>query len=237
MFKTLLCIFILLHIIGDFYCQTDGISKRKHVQYRYVILHSLLYAAVFIAGSIAARSPLVVPTAAILSVLHYAVDSLKYLYVKYVNSPRKLSEPALYLIDQSLHLSLIVIAAAFIADKYYAVFPAAAGGTAVLRWACILLTVCKPANITIKQMLIKYRPALTDDDGSNNAGAFIGSLERIIITLLMSVGQYSAIGLVLTAKSVARYDKISKDQTFSEYYLLGTLLSTLFAIVVFLLVQ
>lgn len=43
----------------------------------------------------------------------------------------------------------------------------------------------------------------------------------------MGVGQYAAIGFVLAAKSVARYDRISKDQVFAEYYLLGTLLSTL----------
>ncbi|MPN60962.1 hypothetical protein SDC9_208695 [bioreactor metagenome] len=82
-------------------------------------------------------------------------------------------------------------------------------------------------------MLLNYKPDLTNDDTSNNAGAFIGSLERLIIVLLLSVNQYSAIGLVLTAKSVARYDKISKDQIFSEYYLLGTLLSTLYVIVAF----
>ena len=42
--------------------------------------------------------------------------------------------------------------------------------------------------------------------------------------------QISAVGLVLTAKSIARYDRISKDQEFAEYYLLGTLLSTICAV-------
>jgi hypothetical protein len=40
------------------------------------------------------------------------------------------------------------------------------------------------------------------------------------------MNQYAAMGLVLTAKSIARYDKITKDEKFAEYYLLGTLLST-----------
>ena len=53
-------------------------------------------------------------------------------------------------------------------------------------------------------------------------------------------GQYSAVGLVLTAKSIARksiarYDRISKDQSFAEYYLLGTLLSTICSAAVTLL--
>ena len=61
-------------------------------------------------------------------------------------------------------------------------------------------------------------------------GDFIGTLERIIMVVLMSINQHSAVGLVLTAKSIARYDKISKDQEFAEHYLLGTLLSTLWAV-------
>ena len=57
-------------------------------------------------------------------------------------------------------------------------------------------------------------------------GRRIGSVERLIMLMFIALDQYSAMGLVLTAKSIARYDKISKDQTFAEYYLLGTLLST-----------
>jgi hypothetical protein len=61
-------------------------------------------------------------------------------------------------------------------------------------------------------------------------------LERLIIVIFLSINQYSAIGLVLTAKSIARYDRISKDQAFAEYYLLGTLLSSIMVIVTYLLV-
>ena len=63
----------------------------------------------------------------------------------------------------------------------------------------------------------------------NTAVRFIGTIERIII--FISIGQYSAIGLVLTAKSIARYDRISKEKDFAEYYLLGTLISTVSVIV------
>ena len=58
-------------------------------------------------------------------------------------------------------------------------------------------------------------------------GRYIGTVERLVMVLLLSVQQYAAIGLVLTAKSIARYDKISKEKEFAEYYLLGTLISTL----------
>lgn len=51
--------------------------------------------------------------------------------------------------------------------------------------------------------------------------------------LLLGIGQYTAIALVLTAKSIARYDML-KDKQFAEYYLLGTLLSTLIVLSAFL---
>lgn len=54
--------------------------------------------------------------------------------------------------------------------------------------------------------------------------------------ILLSIGQYSAIGLVLTAKSIARYNKITENQEFAEYYLLGTLLSTVIVIGIFLII-
>ncbi|MCC9939665.1 DUF3307 domain-containing protein, partial [Streptococcus agalactiae] len=57
------------------------------------------------------------------------------------------------------------------------------------------------------------------------AGAMIGNLERLIMAILLISGQYAAIGLVFTAKSIARYDKISKSQVFAEYYLIGSLFS------------
>lgn len=63
---------------------------------------------------------------------------------------------------------------------------------------------------------------VTMSNDEKKAGGFIGFLESFIIVIFLSINQYFAIGLILTAKSIARYDKISKDQTFVEYYMLGT---------------
>ena len=48
-------------------------------------------------------------------------------------------------------------------------------------------------------------------------GSYIGLFERIIIVIFIYLQAYSAIGFVITAKSVARYDNIAKDQQFAEY--------------------
>jgi hypothetical protein len=60
-------------------------------------------------------------------------------------------------------------------------------------------------------------------------GSWIGVLEREIILILGLLGQYGAIGFVLTAKSLARYKQLEK-KAFAEKYLVGTLLSALIAI-------
>lgn len=59
------------------------------------------------------------------------------------------------------------------------------------------------------------------------AGAMIGNLERIVIGICMIMGQFASIGLVFTAKSIARYNKISEKPAFAEYYLIGSLFSIL----------
>ena len=55
------------------------------------------------------------------------------------------------------------------------------------------------------------------------AGAAVGILERLIMGIFVLMGQFAAIGLIFTAKSVARYNKISENQSFAEYYLIGSL--------------
>lgn len=47
----------------------------------------------------------------------------------------------------------------------------------------------------------------------------------------LMIKQYSSVDLMLTAKSTARYNKISKNQEFAEYYLLGTLLITICVVI------
>lgn len=81
----------------------------------------------------------------------------------------------------------------------------------------------------IKILFQKYAPEESNDSRNTieGAGTMIGNLERLLIAILMSYSQFEAIGLVFTAKSVARFGKISKNPTFAEYYLIGSLFSML----------
>lgn len=66
------------------------------------------------------------------------------------------------------------------------------------------------------------------DEGEYNTGRLIGMLERIFVFLFVLLGQYTAIGFILAAKGVARFQDF-KSRTFAEYVLIGTLLSSLLA--------
>jgi hypothetical protein len=60
-------------------------------------------------------------------------------------------------------------------------------------------------------------------------GRTIGALERAIALTLVLLGQYGALGLIVAAKSVARF-KALEDREFAEYFLIGTLASLLLAL-------
>jgi hypothetical protein len=76
------------------------------------------------------------------------------------------------------------------------------------------------------------------DDSLENAGTFIGILERLFVFTFVVIGKWEAIGFLLAAKSIFRFGdlKESKDRKLTEYILIGTLLSFGIAIAVGLLV-
>jgi len=59
-------------------------------------------------------------------------------------------------------------------------------------------------------------------------GRVIGTLERIAVYVLVLHGQYEALGLVLAAKGLARFQNLD-DRDFAEYFLIGTFLSVVLA--------
>jgi hypothetical protein len=60
-------------------------------------------------------------------------------------------------------------------------------------------------------------------------GRTVGYLERLLVYVLVLNGQWAALGLVVAAKSIARFPEL-KNQDFSDYYLIGTLTSLLVAV-------
>lgn len=248
MFRSIFTAYLLMHLLGDFIFQPSKLSREKENRYRFVVLHALIYSLPFLASLFFFALPGAWrPHIILLCVLHLIVDTMKYRVQKSRREKRENNMPegpALYLIDQTVHFAILAVMA-LNAPKTGAspeapwvnnlLFAADWDGRMFLAWACIVVAVWKPANITVKQVIGPYKP---DEPGGakKNAGALIGTLERLIMALFLGMGQYAAIGLVLTAKTVARFDML-KDKQFSEYYLLGTLLSTLLVLVTYLVVM
>jgi hypothetical protein len=63
-----------------------------------------------------------------------------------------------------------------------------------------------------------------------NAGLYIGWLERFLALTAIFLQSPGTVGLILTAKSIARYPELKSPGRFVEYFLIGTLLSLSIAI-------
>ena len=254
MFKEYFIILLLSHILGDYYFQTDKMAKKKEKSFKWLIVHCIVYWLSFILISIPVFSFEMFLIDTIMAVLHFIIDSVKYYFVDSVCSKEKntlIRKRNIYFIDQGIHLLYLAVVSYiltisnftvevnYIINDFFSVLELSK--MKIISWITVLLILHKPANISIASLLAVYKPLSTEDGASSshihNPGEFIGTLERIIILIFISITQYSAIGLVLTAKSIARYDRISKEKDFAEYYLLGTLLSTVLSIVVSFLLK
>lgn len=112
------------------------------------------------------------------------------------------------------------------------------GGTALVRWVLddFVLNPVVPGSVghregTTDPGAAALEAAVGRDGGSNalapnlRLGRVIGNLERLIILALVTQGQYAAIGVVLAAKSIVRYERVTHLSHFADYYLIGTLMS------------
>ena len=246
MFRDYFMIFLLVHIIGDFYVQTENIAAKKEAALRWLLIHCLQYLLAAFVILLPVMPPQIVLFGLALAITHAIIDILKFRYLKHIKKSGKqniTNERNVFFADQILHLVCLVLIAYICTIKLnslsfnqsVAEFFHVMGisGITLISWTVTLLLIHKPANIIISKLIKIYKPEENEDEKKrdNNAGRFIGTIERIIVLIFISINQYSAIGLVLTAKSIARYDRISKEKDFAEYYLLGTLISTLLVII------
>lgn len=244
MFRQYLVLLLFAHTVADFYVQTEKISVKKNESMKWVKVHCLYYLGIMLLVAVPVISYEIVTGAVVASVLHLLIDILKFRCISEINKKGKMSKEAernIFFADQALHIVSLTVIAYWQARnnitinewKIISDFFDTAGlsGFPVVSWLLALLLIHKPSNIAIQKLLAIYKPA-SDEEELNKAGRFIGTIERVIMLIFLSIEQYSAIGLVLTAKSIARYDKISKEKDFAEYYLLGTLLSTVIVIII-----
>lgn len=246
-FSNLFTILMIPHILGDFYFQTDKISSKKEKELKWVIYHSVIYGIVNVLFIKFIFKTIDFNIIAFLIVSHAIIDILKYYFI---SKPTSIN---IFVIDQFLHLLFIFIITfcclnkgiSFIFNEYITQLFSILNISLFEICSCVLkiLLIHKPINIFIAFFMKPYKKSNQENKEDNKkenkdeikAGRIIGTFERMIMLFFINIGQYSSIGLVLTAKSIARYDKISKSQSFAEYYLLGTLLSTISVLIISLI--
>ena len=86
-------------------------------------------------------------------------------------------------------------------------------------------------SLLLRRILLFVDPSLRDFTKPSldfrDVGLWIGVCEHFLIVTFVLVDAYIAIGLIFAAKEIVRSEKIREKPS---YYLLGTLLSTSFAI-------
>lgn len=242
MIKITLCLFFIGHILGNFYFQSSYTFHRKDKAFDKDFINSVIYFFAMLLAILPILSLSSLSWIILISFIHFSIDWLKsYLDKNYKFT--SLGETRILFLDQAIHIIMILLVTMLIYINpttiefntmfKYLIETFSINMELVVSWALAVLLLVKPFSIIISKVLSKYQPKTIaiEELGHPGAGALIGVLERLIILLMLSQNQYVAIGFVLTAKSIARYNKIIEDPQFSEYYLLGTLLSMLLVII------
>ena len=228
-------LFLIIHVVADFYLLSIGLGAENESKDKALAWHTVVYATVMLLSALALTliqgDPRMMWAGLTLSSLHAAAALLKYIISKTKRMEKPNAQAWLYLSDQLL----LILCAVFITNRFTAALPIPG---LTLRWILLLSLIHKPANVSFKKMLSKYEASgdAVRPDTFPGAGAVIGSLERVLCAIFIGLGQYASIGLIYTAKSIARFKKIEENPKFAEYYLIGTLYSILFVVACYLLV-
>jgi len=222
---------VLSHLLTDFVLQPTGWvqdREKKHFASGKLYLHGLVTAVmafIFIGRNYW-------PVALIIFFSHIFIDGWKSYQEKKVGY---------FLIDQLLHLAVIGGCWFFIfngMDVIRNLFGRLNSDTHHWIVALAFVFVTTPAGILIGQLTGRWSSKIDDADNSlADAGKWIGIAERIIVLILVLQNQYSAIGLLVTAKGIIRFSEKDRQEVKTEYLVIGTLLSIGIAIVTGLLVK
>lgn len=223
---------LLAHLLGDFLLQPDSWVADKEKKkigsvylYLHIALHGLL--AWILVGAMAFGW-----FALGLALSHGLIDFLKLQFQK------KKTKRLWFLADQLLHVLVLVGISLWYANRQIDL-ELLDQRFWIMITAILLLT--KPASIIIKNSISIWTPEKNDDsdDSLQNAGNYIGMLERLFVFGFIVTGHFEAIGFLLAAKSIFRFGdlKEAKDRKLTEYVLIGTLLSFGIAILTGFLAQ
>ena len=140
-----------------------------------------------------------------------------------------------FIADQLLHLSTLIAFALIWLNSVGAFLEFIQSDLFIILFTSILF-LSKPTSIIISQLIKPWSDAISDgkEQSLQNAGNYIGILERLFVFIFIYTNHWEAVGFLLATKSVFRFGdlKESKERKLTEYILIGTLLSFGTAIIV-----
>jgi hypothetical protein len=156
----------------------------------------------------------------------------------------KLPSIYLFIIDQIIHLLTIVVIWIVITnqtDLFYSELAILLDNQKFWLYLLGYIWISIPVAVIIGKLTERWSIELilqtsemtkTKKSGLENAGKWIGSIERILIITFIFIQQFAAIGFMLAAKSIFRFGdlKDSKDHQKTEYIIIGTFLSFMISI-------
>ncbi len=219
---------LIAHIIGDFVLQPDSwVAEKKTHKHKSIFLYAHGFVHLIALLVLLQFNWSFWPYLILILVSHLSIDLLK------LNLEEKFNDRLLFIIDQILH-GIIISIVVYLNNPFTIEFEKIYSIESLLLILALLLTTFF-SSIIMKMMMSKW--ALTEDssdDSLQSAGKYIGILERLFVFGFIILNQWSAIGLLIAAKSVFRFGDLSraKDRKLTEYMLIGSLISFGLAILI-----
>jgi Protein of unknown function (DUF3307) len=230
------------HLLVDFPLQTTAMADEKqNGRWPAYLKHgAILYAigcvvpAIFISGLIVSLR--LYEVVFVLTMAHLVIDWIKSV----VTGRRRQNDSSLlFILDQLAHFVTVLIAARFLVESPS--LGEVVSKIAILRHmqnrflllSVIYIGVVFAGGYLIRSLTKSLAPDKHEVGESiqrlRNAGLYIGWLERFLVLTAVLLRSPATLGLILTAKAIARYPEF-KSERFAEYFLIGTLLSLSIAI-------
>lgn len=217
---------LIVHLSGDFLLQPrrwvdarQRHKRRARALYLHAGLHGLLVALVL---AIAGGTPVFTIAGALMVAISHGVIDLGKAYL----NPHRLRW---FLLDQLLHL--LILGGVWLAwlGNLQPVLDAISwlNTPRSLTLVAAYLLITRPMAIAIALAMRPWSEDVANPGTLVAAGARIGMLERFLVLTLVLLDELTAVGFLLTAKSVLRFGDLRErsDRKLTEYVLLGTLLS------------
>lgn len=241
---------LVAHFLGDFTFQprywVDEKRRRKWRSpylYYHVLVHFLLALTVifWLTGQWSVLGTL---CALIIALGHFVLDLFKIYYVKYIEKEWHdvgLQRGLVFLWDQIGHFCILYLIALWLQNSLWvATTPDLMTQILIiaLGYYFVLYPTAALVDLSTRDWQA-YIEAHHQDEGLPLAGRSIGQLERILALTFILIGQYTALGFLIGAKSIFRFGDLSRGlhHKKTEYILIGTLLSFTVVVIVGLIVS